>query len=117
DTKVGTDKKDDPVEVAKNGFEAMMKGEGGVVSGLHDEVQAAAAHGVPAETLAKHHSKMAAPGTAKRRFRILDPVVVRAVDPGVSNPRQHGDTRTEPKKGQAVSSDIPGQDGDVADEA
>ena len=66
DTKVGTDKKDDPAEVAKNGFEAMMKGEGGVVSGLHNKVQAAAAHVVPAETLAKHHSKMAAPGTAKR---------------------------------------------------
>ena len=66
DTKVGTDKKDDPVEVAKNGFEAMMKGEGGVVSGLHNKVQAAAAHVVPAETRAKQHSKMAAPGTAKR---------------------------------------------------
>ena len=66
DTKVGTDKKDDPAEVAKNGFEAMMKGEGGVVSGLHNKVQAAAAHVVPAETLAKQHSKMAAPGTAKR---------------------------------------------------
>ena len=66
DTKVGTDKKDDPTEVAKNGFEAMMKGEGGVVSGLHNKMQAAAAHVMPAETLAKQHSKMAAPGTAKR---------------------------------------------------
>jgi short-subunit dehydrogenase len=65
-TKVGTDKKDDPAEVAKNGFEAMMKGEGGVVSGLHNKMQAAAAHVTPAETLAKQHSKMAAPGTAKR---------------------------------------------------
>ena len=65
-TKVGTDKKDDPAEVAKNGFEAMMKGEGGVVSGLHNKMQAAVAHVMPAETLAKQHSKMAAPGTAKR---------------------------------------------------
>jgi uncharacterized protein len=33
-TKVGAGKKDDPAEVAKVGFEAMMKGEGDVVSGL-----------------------------------------------------------------------------------
>src|SRR5712672_1158327 len=31
DTKVGTEKKDDPADVAKTGFEAMMKGEGGVI--------------------------------------------------------------------------------------
>ena len=66
DTKVGTDKKDDPSDVAKNGFEAMMKGEGGVVSGLHNKLQAAAAHVMPARTLAKQHSKRAAPGTAKK---------------------------------------------------
>ena len=29
DTKVGTDKKDDPADVAKNGFKAMMSGERG----------------------------------------------------------------------------------------
>jgi uncharacterized protein len=67
DTKVGTDKKDDPADVAKNGFEAMMKGEGGVVSGVHNKMQVAAAHVMPAQTLAKQHSKMAAPGTAKQR--------------------------------------------------
>src|SRR3954468_1985099 len=33
DTKVGTDKKDDPGKVAKDGFRAMMAGEGGIVSG------------------------------------------------------------------------------------
>jgi len=43
----------------------MMKGEGGVVGGLHNKVQVAAAHVMPARTLAKQHSKMAAPGTAK----------------------------------------------------
>jgi short-subunit dehydrogenase len=66
DTKVGTDKKDDPADVAKNGFDAMMKGEGGIVSGMHNKMQAAAAHVIPAETLAKQHSKMAAPGTAQK---------------------------------------------------
>jgi uncharacterized protein len=65
-TKVGTEKKDDPADVARNGFAAMMKGEGGVVSGLHNKLQVAAAHVMPAETLAKQHTKMAAPGTAKK---------------------------------------------------
>lgn len=66
DTKVGTAEKDDPANVAKNGFEAMMKGEGGVVSGWHNKLQAAAAHVIPAERLAKQHSDMAAPGTAQK---------------------------------------------------
>jgi short-subunit dehydrogenase len=65
DTKVGTAKKDDPADVAKNGFAAMMNGEGGVVSGLHNKMEAAAAHVMPAETLAWQHTKKAAPGTAK----------------------------------------------------
>jgi hypothetical protein len=38
--------------VAKTGFEAMMLGEGGVVAGLKNKLQAAAAHVLPAETLA-----------------------------------------------------------------
>jgi short-subunit dehydrogenase len=66
DTKVGTQKKDDPADVAKNGFEAMMKGEGGVVSGWQNKMQVAAAHVMPAETLARQHTKMAAPGTARK---------------------------------------------------
>jgi uncharacterized protein len=55
--------------VAKNGFEAMMAGEGGVVSGWQNKLQAAAAHVMPAETLARQHTKMAAPGTAKKKAR------------------------------------------------
>jgi hypothetical protein len=35
----------------------MMKGEGGVVSGLINKMQVAAAHVMPAETLANQHSK------------------------------------------------------------
>jgi short-subunit dehydrogenase len=66
DTKVGTADKDDPADVAKNGFEAMMKGEGGVVSGWQNKLQASAAHVMPAERLAKKHSDMAAPGTAQK---------------------------------------------------
>jgi short-subunit dehydrogenase len=66
DTKVGSADKDDPADVAKNGFKAMMSGEGGVVSGWQNKVQAAAAHVIPAERLAKKHSAMAAPGTAMK---------------------------------------------------
>ena len=44
DTKVGTADKDDPAKVAKDGFEAMMSGEGGIVSGIKNKLQAAAAH-------------------------------------------------------------------------
>ena len=66
DTKVGIEKKDDPAEVAKNGFEAMIAGEGGVVSGWQNKLQVAAAHVLPEQTLAKRHTAEAAPGTAKK---------------------------------------------------
>jgi hypothetical protein len=52
--------------VAKIGFEAMMKGKGGVVSGWHNKLQVAAAHVLPEEVLANQHTKEAAPGTAKK---------------------------------------------------
>jgi uncharacterized protein len=56
DTKVGAAKKDDPGKVAKDGFKAMMAGEGGVVSGWQNKLEAAAAHVMPAERLAKKHT-------------------------------------------------------------
>ena len=65
DTKVGTAKKDDPADVAKNGFDAMMKGEGDVVSGWHNKLQTAIASVTPAGILAHMHKNMAEPGTAK----------------------------------------------------
>ena len=39
DTKVGTAEKDDPADVAKNGFKAPMSGEGGVVSGWQNKLR------------------------------------------------------------------------------
>lgn len=67
DTSVGTDdSKADPATVAKDGFKAMMDGEGGVVSGFKNKMTVAAAHVMPAEQLAKQHTKMAEPGTAKK---------------------------------------------------
>jgi short-subunit dehydrogenase len=65
DTKVGTQKKDDPAMVARQGFEAMLAGKPGVVTGLKNKLQVAAAHVVPDTTLARQHAKQAAPGTAQ----------------------------------------------------
>lgn len=67
DTKVGTQEKDDPAKVAKDGFEAMMKGEGDVVSGWKNKLQAAAASVTPSSVMAEQHRKMAEPGTAEKK--------------------------------------------------
>ncbi len=67
DTKVGTQEKDDPADVARSGWKAMMDNEGGVVAGMKNKLQATMAHVTPAETLAKMHTKMAKPGTAKSK--------------------------------------------------
>ncbi|MBZ9702738.1 MULTISPECIES: SDR family NAD(P)-dependent oxidoreductase [unclassified Mesorhizobium] len=66
DTKVGTDEKDNPADVAKAGSEAMMTGEEQVVSGWKNKLQVAAAHVTPAGTLAEQHREMAAPGSASQ---------------------------------------------------
>jgi uncharacterized protein len=65
DTKVGASKKDDPAMVAKAGFNAMMRGDGDVVSGWHNKLQSAIALITPSDRLAEAHAKMAAPGTAQ----------------------------------------------------
>jgi uncharacterized protein len=65
DTKVGADdNKADPADVAKVGFDAMMAGDGDVVAGLKNKVQAAMAGVMPASVLAEQHRKMAEPGSA-----------------------------------------------------
>ena len=66
DTKVGQSKKDDPADAAKIGFDAMMKGEGDVVSGWHNKLQSAIANITPAAILAEQHRKQAAPGSGKQ---------------------------------------------------
>jgi short-subunit dehydrogenase len=63
DTKVGSGKKDDPAMVAKVGFDAMLNGEGDVVSGWKNKLQSAIANVTPAGVLAEQHRKMAEPGT------------------------------------------------------
>ena len=65
DTKVGSGKKEDPAKVAKVGWEAMMKGEGDVVSGVKNKVQAAMAAVTPETALAEMHRKQAEPGSGQ----------------------------------------------------
>jgi uncharacterized protein len=65
DTKIGQSKKDDPADVAQTGFDAMMKGEGDVVSGWKNKLQTAIASVTPAGMLAEQHRKQAEPGTAQ----------------------------------------------------
>ena len=67
DTKVAVDSKDDPVDVAKDGFEAMMKGDAEVVSGWKNKVQTTLANVTPSEILAEQHRKMAEPGSGRKK--------------------------------------------------
>lgn len=64
DTKVGTQEKDSAADVAKAGFEAMLRGDGDIVTGWKNKLQTAAAGVTPAGVLAEQHRKMAQPGTA-----------------------------------------------------
>jgi short-subunit dehydrogenase len=64
DTKVGTQEKDDPAKVARDGWDAMMSGAGHVVSGWKNKLQAAMSHVTPDSVLAKMHRSMAEPGSA-----------------------------------------------------
>jgi uncharacterized protein len=61
DTKVGQGSKDDPAMVAQVGFDAMLRGDGDVVSGWKNKLQTAVASVTPAGVLAKQHAKMAKP--------------------------------------------------------
>jgi len=65
--KVGQQEKDDPAEVAKTGFEAMILGDGDIVSGLKNKFQSAIASVTPAGMLAEQHRKMAEPALEKNR--------------------------------------------------
>jgi short-subunit dehydrogenase len=67
DTKVGaSDSKDDPADVAKQGFEALMKGESRVVAAsLTTKAQEAAAKFLPDRAKAEMHRRMAEPGSAE----------------------------------------------------
>ena len=65
DTKVGVDDKDDPAAVAKDGFNAMMKGNADVVSGWKNKIQTTIANVTPNEMLAEQHRGLTEPGSAR----------------------------------------------------
>jgi short-subunit dehydrogenase len=67
DTKIGQEKKMDPSEVARQGYDAMLAGEGQVITGWKNKMQAAMSHVMPADRLAKQHTAEAAPGTAQSK--------------------------------------------------
>jgi short-subunit dehydrogenase len=67
DTAVGQDEnKDDPADVAKAGFDAMMRGDGDVVSGWKNKIQTTVASITPAGMLAEQHRAMTEPGSGKK---------------------------------------------------
>lgn len=66
DTKVATGDKDDPAQVAQQGFDALMKGDDHVVAGsLKNKVQAIAGKVAPDPVKAKMMRTMTEPGSAK----------------------------------------------------
>ncbi len=67
DTKVGASKKDDPAEVAKQGFEALMAGKDHIIAGsLMTKAQGTMAKVLPDTATAQMHRGMAEPGSAKQ---------------------------------------------------
>jgi short-subunit dehydrogenase len=69
DTKVAAEEKDDPADVARVGFDAMMKGQGDVVSGWSNKLMTAAASITPSGMVAEQHRKLAEPGSDKNAKR------------------------------------------------
>jgi uncharacterized protein len=66
DTKLGSGEKDDPADVARDGFEALMAGEERAVShSLKTKAQGRGARFLPDNVKAEMHRKMAEPGSAK----------------------------------------------------
>jgi len=61
DTQVGQMEKDDPADVAKAGFDAMMRGDGDIVSGWKNKLQTAVASITPSGILAEQHRTQAEP--------------------------------------------------------
>jgi uncharacterized protein len=66
DTNVGQGKKDDAAMVAKQGFEAMMRGDGQVITGLKNKLQSAVSRILPSALLAEQHRKKAEPRSGKK---------------------------------------------------
>jgi short-subunit dehydrogenase len=67
DTQVGTSDKDDPADVARDGFEALMAGKERVVSAsLSTKLQGRGSRFMPESLKAQMHRKMAEPGSGRK---------------------------------------------------
>lgn len=67
DTRVGQSKKDDPAEVAKQGFEALMAGDDKILaSSMKTKIMGAANSIMPDAAKAEMHRKMSEPGSGKK---------------------------------------------------
>ncbi|HET6526879.1 SDR family NAD(P)-dependent oxidoreductase [Sphingopyxis sp.] len=63
DTKVGQSEKDDPADVARTGWDAMLKGEHSVVHGFRNKAQVLASGVLSEAATAEMHRKQAEPGS------------------------------------------------------
>jgi NAD(P)-dependent dehydrogenase (short-subunit alcohol dehydrogenase family) len=77
DTKVGQQKKDDPADVAKVGFDAMMKGQRDVVSGWQNKLRSAISTATPAGVVAECTAAW-----RNRRIKAASPWLVDAASRG-----------------------------------
>jgi short-subunit dehydrogenase len=67
DTKVGTSSKDDPAQVAEQGFEALMSGKDKLVGGsVGTKAQGLANKVLPDKLKASAHRRMAEPGSGEQ---------------------------------------------------
>jgi short-subunit dehydrogenase len=65
DTRIGASDKDDPADVARQGFEALMAGKDQVIAGsLKTKLMGTLAKAAPATLAAEQHRKLAEPGSA-----------------------------------------------------
>lgn len=67
DTKAGSGKKDDPAEVAKQGFEALMAGKDSIIGGsIATKIQGTASQILPDTVSAEMHRQLTEPGSGKK---------------------------------------------------
>ncbi|HMG54430.1 MAG TPA: hypothetical protein VK601_13130, partial [Kofleriaceae bacterium] len=67
DTRVGTGVQDDPAEVARQGYQAMMDGKDKVIVGSVETVLTGLANEIlPESTRARQHARLAEPGSGRK---------------------------------------------------
>jgi short-subunit dehydrogenase len=65
DTKVGSEEKAPPADVARQGYDAMKKGQDHVVAGWKNKLSAVMTNVLPDSVLAEQHRRTAEPGSAR----------------------------------------------------